>query len=135
MKKLILSLLVFSATFGFAKEDCISRNGSPSTHNLYAFEDSLAGELDPYVLGDGGLLVFSEVFGSGHIVIYEVNEEAPYANALKEHASTPSAKLLITVRKDCLEEASEEQIEVMTHLSEDVLGFAPAETFYVLEEY
>ena len=129
MVLLTLTLTLFSAVPVLGKT-CISNGGSAKTHVLARFENSLTGELDPFVLGDGGLLVFSNPFTNHRMVIHEDIESAPYATKLKPYAGR---NLILGIRKDCLSRVrSRQKMATMEDLKRRVLGIRGKSTYFEL---
>lgn len=127
MKTLMITLsLILAAGAAHADEfayeatsDCINTNGgTPKTHLLVRFVDSLAGELDPNVLGDGGLLIFANPFTNEQTAILETDERAPFAHSLKRYAQQG---LLVTIKKSCLKPVSAAQARAMNGLKSQAL--------------
>ena len=63
--------------------------------------ETLIGELDPYVLGDGALIALNCIAGNT-FVIYEPNEEAPIASALE--SAKNEGKNAVAVNLKCLKD-------------------------------
>lgn len=89
----------------------------------------LLGELDPRVLGDGGILVIGNQ-DDGHIAIYEAGEDAPLVREIVGNANNDLN--LIAVKKSCLKavRTSSRQSSMIGDLMIEVLKLAPAKKYY-----
>lgn len=91
--------------------------------------DSLIGELDPNVLGDGGLLVIS-TSDYGNITLFEADEDASQIRSIQENADKGLKQ--IAVRKACLTwlRPTSRKANVMDELTTDVLNLEGSARFY-----
>ena len=80
--------------------------------------NTLIGELDPYALGDGGLIAVDTTQGT-HLV-HEANELAPIISAIEQNAK--NGLKIIAISKGCLSIIkAKNKSEIMKNLAERVM--------------
>lgn len=99
--------------------NCIDTKGNPKTHIPVRVMNAIAAELDPFVLGDGGLMVFADPISNKRIVVYERGEAAPYTRDMIDLANRG---VMVTLKKSCLASVRDRSaIEIMEHIKADIL--------------
>jgi hypothetical protein len=137
MKYLLLAILITLSAQSALAGRCFSQgSGHPADYILVAVINSLKGELDPHVLGDGGLMAFQDALDSKIIVVYEPGEEAPYTTIIEEEYRSPDPRqrYLLMIKKDCLKKATRREASTMQELQEGVLRIPGNGDYYRLEE-
>lgn len=133
MKKLLLVIaLLFVLNSNSFAGNCITRSeGNPTTHILARFAFGLAGELDPFTLGDAGLMLFENPFTNQKMLILENDELAPYTSSLLPYAHRG---LVVAIKLSCLQAITDnDTIDAISDLVDSFDIPAPISYFSIEE--